>query len=320
LFFKRNARILLTMMIALMLLFIWSNSLLGSERSNALSGWVERWLKPLIDPQGKIPDKTFDYDVRKLAHMLEYALLGALLVFGTAQLKSRSVWTLLLIVLLTAVIDETIQYYTGRTSQLQDVWLDVSGAGIGMLLFYGVVRIPRKSKSIQAAPEQVESDSVEFNKSRKAWIAVACLLIAVTLGFIWGNSIKSRNESQLLSLSVLQWIRPLLDAIFSPENVTDHLVRKLAHFAEFGLLGAELIWLTHLLRKLRLQTVLHCLLAGLSAAVIDETIQIFSARGSQAIDVLLDFGGVITGVLLVLLIYGIRSAIKKRNPKHKISA
>jgi len=317
LFFKRNARILLTLMIALMLLFIWSNSLLDGERSNALSGWVERWLKPLIDPQGKIPDKTFDYDVRKLAHMLEYALLGALLVFGTAQLKSRNLWTLLLVVLLAAVIDETIQFYTGRTSQLQDVWLDMVGAGIGMLLVYGVGCLAQKRESAQVVPKQVKRESAEISKSRKAWIAVACLLIAATLGFIWGNSMNSRSESQLLSLSVLRWIRPLLDAIFSPENVTDHLVRKLAHFTEFGLLGAELIWLTYLLRKLRVQTVLNCLLAGLSAAAIDETIQIFSARGSQAIDVLLDFGGVITGVIVVLLVCLTISVRKKTRTTHK---
>ena len=37
------------MMIALMLLLIWSNSLANSVHSNALSGWVERWLKPLLD-------------------------------------------------------------------------------------------------------------------------------------------------------------------------------------------------------------------------------------------------------------------------------
>ena len=97
-------------MIALMLLFIWSNSLVGSERSNALSGWVGGWLKPLIDPQGRIPVLKFDYVVRKLAHLFKYALLGALLVFGTARRKNRSVWLLFLVVLLTAVIDETIQF------------------------------------------------------------------------------------------------------------------------------------------------------------------------------------------------------------------
>ena len=302
---------MLTLMIALMLLFIWSNSLANSVRSNALSGWVERWLKPLIDPQGNIPGKTFDYDVRKFAHLFEYALLGALLVFGTAQMKRRSVWHLLFVVLLAAVIDESIQFYTGRTSQLQDVWIDVLGACIGMLLVYGCGRLSRRSKLTQVLPKPVKSEAVDGSRSRTVWIVLVCLLIAVTLGFIWGNSVKNRSASQLLSLGVLQWIRPLLGMIFSPENVTDHLVRKLAHFTEFGLLGAELIMLTYLLRKLRVRSVLNCLFAGLSAAVIDETVQIFSARGSQAIDVLLDFGGVVAGAAVALLIGWIFSANRR---------
>ena len=304
-------------MIALMLLFIWSNSLANSVHSNALSGWVERWLKPLIDPQGNIPVKTFDYGVRKFAHVFEYALLGALLVFGTAQMKQRSTWHLLLVVLLAAVIDESIQFYTGRTSQLQDVWIDVCGACIGMLLVYGGGRLFRKDKSTQVFQKPAKSEAVDGSKSRMAWIVLVCLLITVTLGFIWGNSIKSRSESKLLSLGVLRWIRPLLGVIFSAENVTDHLVRKLAHFTEFGMLGAELILLAGLLRKLRVRTVLNCLLAELSVAVIDETVQIFSARGSQAIDVLLDFGGVVAGAAFALLIGWIFSANRRGNMSFK---
>ena len=307
----------MTLMIALMLLFIWSNSLANSVHSNALSGWVERWLKPLIDPQGNISGKTFDYGVRKFAHVFEYAVLGALLVFGTAQMKNRSTWHLLLVVLLAAVIDESIQFYTGRTSQLQDVWIDVCGACIGMLLVNGGGRLFRKSKSTQVLPKPVKSEAVDGRKSRTIWIVLVCLLIAVTLGFIWGNSIKSRSESKLLSLGVLRWIRPLLGVIFSPENVTDHLVRKLAHFTEFSMLGAELILLTALMQKLRVRTVLNCLLAGLSVAVIDETVQIFSARGSQAIDVLLDFGGVVAGAAFALLIGWIFSANRRGNMSFK---
>ena len=169
----------------------------------------------------------------------------------------------------------------------------------------------------QVLPKPVKSEAVDGSRSRTVWIVLVCLLIAVTLGFIWGNSVKSRSESQLLSLGVLQWIRPLLGMIFSPENVTDHLVRKLAHFTEFGLLGAELIMLTYLLRKLRVCNVLNCLFAGLSAAVIDETVQIFSARGSQAIDVLLDFGGVIAGAGFAFLIGRIFSANRREDMQFK---
>ena len=145
-FLKRNTRLLLTLMIALMLLFIWCNSLAGSKQSNALSGWVEKLLKPLVDPHGNIPDKVFDYEVRKAAHVFEYAILGALLVWLSAPIKKQSVWILLFTVLMTAVIDETIQIFTGRTSQVQDIWIDFFGAGAGMLLVYAIMKVAQKRK------------------------------------------------------------------------------------------------------------------------------------------------------------------------------
>lgn len=145
-FFKRNARILLIILIALMLLFIWSNSLAGSKLSNAFSGWVERWLKPLVDPQGTIPAKTFDYEVRKAAHLIEYAILGALLVWVTSSMINRNVWLLLFTVLIAAVVDETIQIFTGRTSQVQDIWIDFFGASIGMLIVYAIMKAAQKRK------------------------------------------------------------------------------------------------------------------------------------------------------------------------------
>lgn len=152
-------------------------------------------------------------------------------------------------------------------------------------------------------------------KKRKAGTIILSVLILITIGFIWGNSLKSRSESQLLSLGVLQFLRPLLNTVFSAENVTDHLVRKLAHFTEFTALGAELALLAILLRKLSLQSILHCLFAGLAVAVADETIQIFSARGSQVADVVLDFLGVIAGVFLVLLLHALIAGIQKGRKK-----
>ena len=137
---------LLAVLLALMLLFIWSNSLAGSKQSNALSGWVEKLIKPLIDPQGNIPTKVFDYEVRKAAHVIEYALLGALLVWLSAPVKKQNVWLLLFTVLMAAVIDETIQLFTGRTSQVQDIWIDFFGAGIGMLIVFAIMKVAQKRK------------------------------------------------------------------------------------------------------------------------------------------------------------------------------
>lgn len=144
--FQRKAHKILAILIALMLLFIWSNSLAGSKQSNALSGWVEKLLKPLVDPQGKIPAKVFDYAVRKAAHVTEYAILGMLLAWLSIPIKKQDVWLLLFVVLTTAVIDETIQIFTGRTSQVQDIWIDFFGAGAGMLVVYLVMKLAQTRK------------------------------------------------------------------------------------------------------------------------------------------------------------------------------
>ena len=141
------------MLLALTLVFIWSNSLAGSKESNAFSGWVEHWLKPILDPQGKIAAKAFDHDVRKAAHCIEYAILGALLVWMTAGVKNVNVWLLLFTVLLAAVVDETIQIFTGRTSQVQDIWIDFFGASGGMLLAYGVKCLTRKRSARKQTQE-----------------------------------------------------------------------------------------------------------------------------------------------------------------------
>ena len=139
-------------------------------------------------------------------------------------------------------------------------------------------------------------------KRRRFWLGLLALLILLTLGFIWGNSMKSIPESQAVSLSLLSRIKPLLDAVFGPVRITDHIIRKTAHFCEFALLGAELRLLFLFLGQRVLQGSANSLFAGLAVAVADETIQIFSRRGSQVADVVLDFAGVLFGALAIVLI------------------
>lgn len=122
------------------------------------------------------------------------------------------------------------------------------------------------------------------------------LLLIVTLCFIWSNSLAGKESSASLSGKVTSW----LNGIGIP--VTDHFVRKSAHFCEFGLLGCELLLLFWLRSGLHVQNRCNAAFGALLAAVTDETIQIFSGRGSQVQDVLLDFGGALTGILLVSLL------------------
>ena len=134
------------------------------------------------------------------------------------------------------------------------------------------------------------------------------LLLIATIAFIWTNSILDKEQSASLSFGLTAWLR----SIGIP--VDEHFVRKLAHFCEFGLLGCELTTLFWLRGGLRFQSLCNSAFAALLTATTDETIQIFSGRGSQLTDVLLDFSGALTGILCMsLLISLIEKRIQKKN-------
>lgn len=144
------------------------------------------------------------------------------------------------------------------------------------------------------------------------------ILIALTLAFIWVNSLMPRAESQAVSQGLLERIVELFRALgihISPKS--DHFLRKLAHFVEYGILGTEFSLLLHLRDKQGPQGFVNCAFAGLSAAVIDESLQLISNRGSQVQDVLLDFCGYMVGLWLCAVIY--ERFIRKRIDRDKFS-
>ena len=148
---------------------------------------------------------------------------------------------------------------------------------------------------------------------RKRWNIILILLVLLTLAFIWGNSLLTRAESQEISRGILAEICAALEHVglhIDPEN--DHWLRKLAHFGEFGLLGAELCALLLLNRRARPQGFVNCAFAGLAVAVTDEALQLISNRGSQVQDVLLDFAGFVTGLVLWVLLWFAAEKIKLR--------
>lgn len=108
---------------------------------------------------------------------------------------------------------------------------------------------------------------------------------------------------------VLQLLYPVLTSFLKPELVTDHLVRKMAHFTEYFVLGMEMFGLVSFFSKNR-WIVLKSVEYAFFAAFIDESIQILSHRGSMISDVWLDTAGAAAGVLLVKLVSYIRAARK----------
>ena len=129
---------------------------------------------------------------------------------------------------------------------------------------------------------------------RKILIALLVLLLA----FIWGHSCMPMDASREESSAVLELLRPLLALIVGKENVTLHLVRKLAHFTEFFCLGCVLA----LLLPFRGRSQLLAGGLGMLTGFIDETIQIFSGRGPAIRDVWLDFSGAAAAILILAAI------------------
>lgn len=144
--------------------------------------------------------------------------------------------------------------------------------------------------------------------NRKAQVLLLTLLIAALLCFIWGNSMMTAKESGSLSKGVLAWVKEIFP-IFAGSG-GHKLLRKVAHFSEFFLLGV--LCAAQRVKSEKLLT-FGLIAFGLISACIDETIQIFVlGRSSSLLDVWLDIAGYATGVAIVAIGYAIA---KKRKEK-----
>ena len=147
---------------------------------------------------------------------------------------------------------------------------------------------------------------------RRFYTRLLWTLLVLTLCFIWGNSLLPRRESSQISGRLLELLRPLFQAL-KLDHITEHVLRKLAHFSEFAALGAELAGLFFLKRGRRLRSAVGAALCALGTAALDECLQFLSARAPMLKDVLLDFAGAVSGIALLTLL---TSWISKRNRKN----
>lgn len=108
---------------------------------------------------------------------------------------------------------------------------------------------------------------------RKIGTVVVVIFLLSTLVFIFSNSLLPVALSKEKSLGVMKFVKPVLGLFVGEEAVTDHLVRKLAHFTEFLILGIVLTLLCALRHRTQFQNVVNCLSFGLAAAVSDESLQ-----------------------------------------------
>lgn len=124
---------------------------------------------------------------------------------------------------------------------------------------------------------------------------IQMLLLAITILFIWGNSLLSGDLSSAESNAVLQLVQQVLGGW-----VSGYLIRKAAHFTEFALLGVQLGFLAP---DDHIGSFGRSIERGFLVAFIDETIQLFSqGRSGMIADVWLDSAGVCVGAGIALII------------------
>mgnify|MGYP003296414657 CR=1 FL=1 len=148
----------------------------------------------------------------------------------------------------------------------------------------------------------------------RKYLRVCTFLLICNIAFIWGNSLLPGSVSGAIS----GWINDLVHMLFpdsGEEPGTSHgLLRKLAHFTEFAVLGMLLVWQFGMRKVPRWAKYALPLLGGFLVACCDETIQRFVPdRGPSLIDVGIDTLGTSLGIVLITLVNYTR---KRKNKKY----
>lgn len=128
------------------------------------------------------------------------------------------------------------------------------------------------------------------------------LFVLLAIRFIFQNSLETAALSSGRSAEVTAMLNALLSRV-GLSALTEAVVRKLAHYAEFALLGFLLILCVRVYTPRYVRYACWPLLIGMCVANLDETIQLYVAgRSSSVIDVWIDFSGVCGGLLAGFLV------------------
>jgi len=120
--------------------------------------------------------------------------------------------------------------------------------------------------------------------------------------FIFRNSLENGAQSSARSQAVMQLVNGALAKVHLGP-LSEHLIRKLAHFSEFALEGFLLMLCIRVYTKHFVRHMSWPLLGGMTTALMDETIQLHSPnRTSSVVDVWIDMSGVVAGLLFALII------------------
>lgn len=144
------------------------------------------------------------------------------------------------------------------------------------------------------------------NEKTSPWLIAFRVIFTIALiaciAFIFRNSLEAGALSSERSRAIMRAVNEFLGR-FSLGPLSEHTIRKLAHFAEFTLEGFLLMLCLRVYTKHFVRHVSWPLLGGMTTALMDETIQRFIPnRSSQVTDVWLDMSGVVFGLFVALIL------------------
>lgn len=141
------------------------------------------------------------------------------------------------------------------------------------------------------------------------WLIFLCfLLVSAVIGVIWWHSMQNGVASHAESRRMLAFALSHLQGTQLAPYLSDGHIRRLAHLTEYTTLGMVLSGFSVLVS--RRPHKVWVLLIGIGVAAIDEYIQSFSGgRTSTWHDVVLDGVGCIIGIVLVMVIRGVKRGI-----------
>lgn len=134
------AWVLICAMITTVLSF-FIQSALPPEASSAESDAVSDAIEPIIPSDTEIGEVVHS-NIRKIGHFVEFGLLGietALFFFFYTKKRTKELLCCLFSALFIALIDETVQIFSGRGPEISDVWLDFSGFSVLFFVSLGLI-------------------------------------------------------------------------------------------------------------------------------------------------------------------------------------
>ena len=162
-------------------------------------------------------------------------------------------------------------------------------------------------------------------------------LLILTIGwmcFIFYQGSRQLSDSYHNSDVVVNKVVSLIETMYEKVNPNSsqetiittqrrvklaYLIRKSAHFFEYGALAALLMIVFYLLKQSSLNRVIYSLFITLLCAVMDEFYQSFINRGSRVQDIIIDFSGALVGTIFVVIGMKIFTKIKIKKERGSVS-